>query len=100
MAILISISIEGGVLPSISKLPGRRAPGRSSSRRHLGPTRLVDGPCATRLVAKYTVTFAIGSPALRPAVIHGADYPAIAAGLIDKNRVARDNRVRMKSEGI
>ena len=60
----------------------------------------VDGPCATRLVAKYTVTFAIGSPALRPAVIHGTDYAAIAAGLIDKNRVARDNRVRMKSEGI
>jgi hypothetical protein len=51
-------------------------------------------------VAKYTVTFAIGSPALRPAVIHGTDYAAIAAGLIDKNRAARDNRARMKSEGI
>jgi hypothetical protein len=25
-------------------------------------------------------------------VIHGTDYAAIAAGLIDKNRAARDNR--------
>jgi hypothetical protein len=31
---------------------------------------------------------------------HGADYAAIAAGLIDKNRAARDNRARMKTEGI
>jgi hypothetical protein len=31
---------------------------------------------------------------------HGADYAAIAAGLIDKNRAARDNRARLKSKGM
>jgi hypothetical protein len=31
---------------------------------------------------------------------HRADYAAIAAGLIDKNRAARDNRARLKSEGM
>jgi hypothetical protein len=33
-------------------------------------------------------------------VIRGADYAAIAAGLIDKNPAARDNRARMKGEGM
>jgi hypothetical protein len=31
---------------------------------------------------------------------HGGDYAAIAAGLIDKNRAARDNHARLKSEGM
>jgi hypothetical protein len=33
-------------------------------------------------------------------VIRGPDYAAIAAGLIDKNRAARDNRAMMRSEGM
>jgi hypothetical protein len=33
-------------------------------------------------------------------VFHGADYVAIAAGLIDKNPAAHDNRARMKGEGM
>jgi hypothetical protein len=51
-------------------------------------------------VAKYTVTFAIGSPRISPAVFHGADYAALAAGLIDKNHAARDNRARIGARNV